>query len=104
MNKNVPLPAKFTTSLVELKGDSNIASNFRNVKAKWHKRCALKISSSKLKRALSRKEKETDISLETPSKQLRESFTPSSPLGSPMCFFCDKSGDFTTKKLNHQIV
>ena len=41
---------------------------------------------------MSRKEKESDISLETPSKQLRKSFTPSSPLGSPMCF--DKSGVF----------
>ena len=92
LNKNVPLPAKCTTSLVDLKGDSNIASTLRNVKAKWHKRCALEISSSKLKRALSRKEKESDISLETPSKQLRKSFTPSSPLGSPMCF--DKSGVF----------
>ena len=94
LNKNVPLPAKCTTSLVDLKGDSNIASNLRNVKAKWHKRCALEISSSKLKRALSRKEKESDVSLETPSKQLRKSCTPGSPLGSPMCFFCDKSGVF----------
>ena len=94
LNKNVPLPAKCTTSLVDSKGDSNIASNLRNVKTKWHKRCALKISSSKLKRALSRKEKESDISLETPSKQLRKSFTPGGPLGSPMCFFCDKSGVF----------
>ena len=94
LNKNLPLPAKCTTSLVDLKGDSNIASNLGNVKAKWHKRCALEISSSKLKRALSRKEKESDISLETPSKQLRKSFMPGNPLGSPMCFFCDKSGVF----------
>ena len=94
LNKNVPLPAKCTTSLVDLKGDSNIASNLCNVKAKWHKRCALEISSSKLKRALSRKEKESDVSLETPSKQLRKSCTPGSPLGSPMCLFCDKSGVF----------
>ena len=84
MNKNLPFPAKCTTSLVDLKGDSNIASNLRNVNAKWHKRCALKILSSKLKRALSRKEKESDTSLETLSKQLRISFTPGSPLGNPM--------------------
>ena len=94
LNKNVPLPAKCTTSLVDLKGDSNIAPNLRNVKAKCHKRCALEISSSKLKRALSRKENESDISLETPSEQLHKSFTPGSPLGSPMCFFCDESGVF----------
>ena len=87
LNKNVPLPTKCTTSLVDLKGDSTIASNLRDVKAKWHKRCVLKISSSKLKRLLSRKEKESDVSLETPSKQLRISCTPGSPLGSPMCFF-----------------
>ena len=87
LNKNVPLPAKCTTSLVDLKGDSTIASNLRNVKAKWHKRCVLEISSSKLKRPLSCKEKENDVSLETPSKQLRISCTPGSPLGSPMCFF-----------------
>ena len=58
------------------------------------KRSTLEISSSKLKRALSRREKESDISLETPSKQLRKSFMPGSPLGSPMCFFCNKSGLF----------
>ena len=94
LNKNVPLPAKCTTSLVDLKGDSNIASNLCNIKAKWHKRSALKISSSKLKRALSSKEKESDISLGTPPKQLCKSLMPGSLLGSPMCFFCDKSGVF----------
>ena len=94
LNKNVPLPAKCATSLVDLNGDSNIASNLRKVKAKWYKRSTLEISSSKLKRALSRREKESDISLETPSKQLRKSFMPGSPLGSPMCFFCNKSGLF----------
>ena len=97
--KNVPLPAKCTTSFVDLKGDSNIASNLRSVKAKWRERCALEISSSKLKRSLSRKEKEIDISLETPSKQLRKSFTPRSPLASPMCFFCDKSGVFYDEEM-----
>ena len=44
LNENVPLPAKCTTSLADLKGDSNMASNLCNVKAKWHKRCALEIS------------------------------------------------------------
>ena len=32
LNKNVPLPAICTTSLADLKGDSNTASNLRNEK------------------------------------------------------------------------
>ena len=53
---------------------------------------------------MSRKEKESDISLETSSKQLHESFMPGSPLGSPVCFFCDKTGVFydeETQPSNH---
>ena len=94
LNKNVPLSVKCTTSLVDLKRDSNIACNLHNVKAKWYKRRTLEISAWKLKRVLSRKEKKSDISLETPSKQLRKLLMPGSPLGSPMSFSCDKSGVF----------
>ena len=43
---------------------------------------------------MSHKEKESNISLETPSQQLCKSFTPGSPLESPMHFFCDKSSVF----------
>ena len=75
LNKDIPLPAKCTTSVINLKGDRNIADNLRSNKAKWHKICALEISSSKLKRALSRKDKANDVSMQTPSKQLRKSFT-----------------------------
>ena len=65
LNKDLPLPAKCTTGVINLQGDSNIADNLRSNKAKWHKRCALQVSSSKLKRALSRKEKANDISMQT---------------------------------------
>ena len=44
LNKNVPFPVKCTTSLVDLKRDSNIACNLHNVKAKWYKRRTLEIS------------------------------------------------------------
>ena len=50
IERNLSLAAKCTSSLNELKWDSDIASNRQTVKAKWHKRCALKISAPKLKK------------------------------------------------------
>ena len=43
-HRNLSLPAKCTTSLNDLKGDSNIASNLQKLTAKWRKRYALEIS------------------------------------------------------------
>ena len=43
VDRKLSFPAKCTTSLNDLKEDSDIASNLQKVKAKWHKRCALEI-------------------------------------------------------------
>ena len=50
VDRTLLLPVDCTTSLNDLNGDNNIASNCLKVKAKLHKAYALKVSSSKLKK------------------------------------------------------
>lgn len=90
VDKDIPLPTRCTVSISDLRGESNIASNLRHVQVKWHKSCALQMSSSKLKRAMCRKEKEHEV----PSKHTRRSLDTASLLGNATYFFCDESGVF----------
>ena len=51
INKGLPLPNKIRVAIVDLQGETGIATNLRNHRAKWHKSCALELSTSKLNRA-----------------------------------------------------
>ena len=92
VNHDVSFP--YNVSVSHLRVESDIAANLHSNRAKWHKQCALEISSSKLQRAMKRKAKCDTSNTETPLKRCRTSFSPESPSESAVCYFCDENGLF----------
>ena len=55
--ESLPLSRKLTVEISNLHGECGIGGNLQYMQAKWHKSCALEVSSSRLQRTLAARER-----------------------------------------------
>ena len=90
----IDLPNAISVSIETLRGSIDIEHNLKDNKAKWHKNCALELSSSRLKRAKLKQDKSVN---EPTLKKTRTSFSSEDTLRKAVCFFCDEHGFFPSE-------
>ena len=103
VDEGLCLPSKIKVSINDLKGNSDILTNLQHNNAKYHKSCALELSSSRLQRARFSRDKMrqnedglNEAPNDVPAKRTRTNVTTESPLRSSICFFCNEVGLFSS--------
>ena len=92
-----PKKTKTKTELNYLISEGSISLTLRQNCAKWHKDCALEVTSSTFKRALSNVSK-NETKNELPRKMKRGSLSVPQSISNAICFFCDSGGVFSKEE------